>query len=723
MATAQPKMPLPAATEPAAAASVPRLREDIIMTPGPRRADGSPGWVLDDPAANVFYDIGWREFEMLSRWHLGSLEAIATAVCEETTLTIGAEAVAQLSQFLTVNGLVRQPSAKILEMRKRSRKIGAMGWISQFTGNVLFRKIPLLSPEPFLNRTAWIVRPMFSRGFLGVVGMLLVLALYLTGRQWGQFTAGFDRLYSLEGALGVALALTLAKSIHELSHAYAARLNGAEVPSMGVSLIMFWPVLYTETSAAWRLQDRGKRLQIAIAGVAAELVLAVLALLVWPFLDPGWLRDTTQFAATSLVILSLAINANPLMRFDGYFAVCDLTGQENLQPRSLALLGWAFRRVMAGARDASPEPGLTRRGHAAMLAFGAALGLYRVSLYSGIAYGLSAWVFPALGLALAVLVIVCFLGWPVAREMVRWFKIAGKRLGPVIGPLRVGLVLGIMALPFVVPWRTTLMVPVVLRLGEAHAVFAPEPGAIVRVLAQEGQQVWPGDPLVELMSPELAHKLDADHVREARLTLLLDQHLTGSSYQESEQVEREEIHRLRVEIAGLTARLAKLTLRAPTSGIVRDVEPGLKPGTWLREDRPLLRVVASETITAEAYIEERDLALVAADAAGSLWLDGLPLGRYPFRVRRLYDQAIARIDAPIIAGPGGGPILVKQSADRNWVPEAATYKAELDISDKVNRVSGESIETRAFANIETPPRNLIGRIWDRVVGVWRREIG
>ena len=708
---------------PAPAAELPRLREDIALSPGPRRADGSPSWVLEDLAANLYYDIGWREFELLSRWRLGAPEAIATAVCEETTLTADVAHVAQLASFLTANGLLRLPAAKILEMRVKSKKIGVMGLTSQATGNLLFRKIPLLSPDPFLSRTLWFVRPLFSAGLLWLVGALLLLALYLVGRQWGQFVAGFDHLYSLEGAIGVALALTVAKSIHELSHAYVARLNGVEVPSMGVSLILFWPILYTETSAAWRLPDRRKRLSIAVAGVAAELVLAVLALLAWPFLDAGWTRDTMQFAASSLVVLSLAINANPLMRFDGYFVVCDLTGMENLQPRSLALLGWAFRRLMAGTQENSPEQGLTLQGHAALMAFGAALGLYRVSLYAGIAYGLSAWVFPALGLTLAVSVIVCFLVWPVAREFTRWFKTAAKRLGPVFGPLRVGAVLTLIALPFIVPWRTSLMLPVVLRLGEAHAVFAPEAGAIVRMLAVDGQRVAAGDPLIELASPELAHRLEADRLKVGRLGVLLDQHLTQTDYREDEHVEEEEILRLRVEIAGLTARLAKLTLRAASDGIVRDVEPGLKPGAWVREDRPLLRVVAGSALSAEAYVEERDLSLVAARAEGTLWLDGNPLGRIPVRVRNLYGQAIARIEAPIIAGPGGGPIPVKQSADRNWVPETAIYKAELDLTGAPPSLSSQSIETRGFANIDTPPRNLIGRIWDRIVGVWRREIG
>ena len=703
--------------------ALPPLREDIQLVPGPRRPDGAASWVLQDPAANTFFRIGWREFEILSRWHLGDPAAIAASISAETTLTVLREHVAQVATFLSGSGLVRLSAAKLLEIQAKAARKGAMPMASKWLGELLFKKIPLFAPDPFLRLTAGLVRPLFTRGFLLLTGCFLVLALYLVGRQWGQFVAGFDHLYSLEGAIGIAVALTISKSVHELAHAYRATLSGVEVPSMGVSLIMLWPVLYTETSGAWLVSDPRKRLMIAVAGVAAELVLAVLALLIWPFLDPGWLRNTMQFAATGLAVLSLGINANPLMRFDGYYVLSDITGIENLQSRAFGVLGWGFRRLMAGAPDPFPEPGFSGRTKAGVMIYGAALGLYRISLYSGIAYGLAAFVFPALGLTLAVLVVVCFLVQPVSNAIVAWFKAATKRLGPSLGAIRVLACLALVVSPLVIPWRTSLMLPVVLRLGKAQAIFAPEPGMIVHLLVSDGQSVAAGDPLIEIAAPDLVHKLLTDRSKAERLSTLLDRHLTQADYREEEHVEDEEIGRLRVEIAGLEARQALLLLRAPSAGLVRDIEPGLKAGTWTRNDRPLMRVVAAPEASAEAYVDERDLALIAPLARGSLWFDGTPTDSVPVRVRSIYWQAVPRIEAPIIGGPGGGPIAVKMSSDHAWVPEQAVYKAELEIGALPIWIGKRSLETRGFASIETPARNLIVRIWDRIVGVWRREIG
>ena len=44
------------------------LREEIAIFPGPAAFDGSPSWTLHDPSSNRFYRLGWREFELLSRW-------------------------------------------------------------------------------------------------------------------------------------------------------------------------------------------------------------------------------------------------------------------------------------------------------------------------------------------------------------------------------------------------------------------------------------------------------------------------------------------------------------------------------------------------------------------------------------------------------------------------------------------------------------------------------
>ena len=61
-------------------APLPPLREELVLHPGPRSAQGQPSWRLHDPVRNQFFHLDWPSFELLSRWHLGSAQAVVAAV-------------------------------------------------------------------------------------------------------------------------------------------------------------------------------------------------------------------------------------------------------------------------------------------------------------------------------------------------------------------------------------------------------------------------------------------------------------------------------------------------------------------------------------------------------------------------------------------------------------------------------------------------------------------
>ena len=59
---------------------LPPLREDLRLHEGPDADDGSPTWVLEDPARDQFFQLGVFQAECLKRWHLGTAKAVAAAV-------------------------------------------------------------------------------------------------------------------------------------------------------------------------------------------------------------------------------------------------------------------------------------------------------------------------------------------------------------------------------------------------------------------------------------------------------------------------------------------------------------------------------------------------------------------------------------------------------------------------------------------------------------------
>src|SRR5258708_19536754 len=98
-----PGLAAPARSQPALLSP---LREDIKLLPGPSAHDGAPTWTLYDPAAHRFFRIGWVEFEILSRWGLGTIDRVAAAVCDETTIRAKSADVVEVARFVEAAGLL-----------------------------------------------------------------------------------------------------------------------------------------------------------------------------------------------------------------------------------------------------------------------------------------------------------------------------------------------------------------------------------------------------------------------------------------------------------------------------------------------------------------------------------------------------------------------------------------------------------------------------------------
>lgn len=275
---------------------LPPLREDLRLHEGPDADDGSPTWVLEDPARDQFFQLGVLQAECLKRWHLGTAKAVAAAVGRETLLRPTAETVENFAKFLMRMSLTREAgtSARLAEQMKRKPKQTLWKF---FLHHYLFFRIPLVAPDAFLRRTLpWAERLFFTKTFLWATLTALVLALYLIGRQWDAFTHTFSHFFSWEGAVMAGLTIACTKVIHELSHAYTAEHFGCRIPHMGIAFMVMMPLLYTDTSAAWRLKSKRQRMAVCAAGVLGELALGVWAALAWSFLPEGGAKERGLYA-------------------------------------------------------------------------------------------------------------------------------------------------------------------------------------------------------------------------------------------------------------------------------------------------------------------------------------------------------------------------------------------------------------------------------------------
>lgn len=286
------------------------------------------------------------------------------------------EAIQILSNLYQSNLIVSDFPADVVQLFERQNRRHAREWKARLFG-IFFLRIPLFDPDAFLNRTMPYVRPFLSLG--GAIAWLV-----LVGTAIGVVLSNWEALFERgQGALNPAnlplllLAFVLAKLIHEFGHGYAVKRFGGEVHVMGITFLVFTPIPYVDATAAWAFRERWKRIWVSSAGMIVELVVAAFATFIWANTGPGLLNSWCFNLMLVASVSTILFNINPLLKFDGYYILSDLTDSPNLQTRSMQQIGHLVERYAFGGRHSqSPATG---RGDAVWLAcFGVASWLFRV---------------------------------------------------------------------------------------------------------------------------------------------------------------------------------------------------------------------------------------------------------------------------------------------------------------------------------------------------------
>ncbi|MGY1741868.1 MULTISPECIES: hypothetical protein [unclassified Blastococcus] len=211
-------------------------------------------------------------------------------------------------------GLLRTPDGREPEVR-RSDPLLALHWRRVVTDPVVTRR--LTAPFAALFTPLLVVPVVLA--FVAISGWVL----FREGLAAATAQA-FDRPALF---LTVVLLTVLSAGFHEFGHAAAARYGGATPGAMGFGFYLFWPAFYTDVTDSYRL-GRAGRVRTDLGGLYfnALVVLAVTA--VW--WGTGW--DALLLVVVTQV-LQVIRQLAPLLRFDGYHVLADVTGVPDLYQR------------------------------------------------------------------------------------------------------------------------------------------------------------------------------------------------------------------------------------------------------------------------------------------------------------------------------------------------------------------------------------------------------
>jgi putative peptide zinc metalloprotease protein len=695
------------------------LRDDLEISSAAALGTGQPTWVIYDPVQHRHVQIDSETKQLLSIWSAGITVAdLSAAAKAKLGLDIADEQVMRLDSFLRQNRFIddTKPGAW-RELASESGK-ARHSVAEQLLHNYLFFRVPLFRPQRALEAVLPTIAFLFWRATFLVFASIGLIGFYLVSRQWDAFLSTFHQFLTWEGGIAFALALIVVKALHELGHAVTAVRFGCRIPTIGIAFMLMTPLFYTDVSDAWRLPSRRQRLLIDAAGIIVEIWIACVATLLWAFLPDGTVRGVAFVLATAGWVMSLGLNLNPFMRFDGYYILCDLLGIENLQSRAFAFGRWKVRQTLFAPRLAPPEV-MSKTWQRGLIGYAIAIWLYRLVVFTGIAVMVYAYFFKVLGLILFAVEIWYFIISPVTHEIGEWFRM--KRQDISRSRARATLaVAGVLLLALIVPWSGAVTLPAVYEASDVVPVFPQRPALVKSIAVINGQTVGAGDILIETRSPDVEQELLTTEIKISVTKLRLARVGSDEADRSERLVLLKELDAQQSKRDGLLAEQRALIIRSPIAGQVLELDPELHAGRWLGRGDRLALVGARQRHVLKGYLDESSLARVVVGASGHFIPDDPLQARIPVHLQSIAQAGATAIEIPALASVYGGRIPVEADQQQRLIPLAAHYLADLTPG---GAVASQGQVIRGVVHLAGQPESLMIRAWRQIARVLVRESG
>lgn len=685
------------------------LRPDLQLHQGTADNSGLTRWFIEDPVTADRYALGVDEhrlvvalaarsdLEQALRWYQARYGNVPDALA----------LVNILQSFRQENLTVRPPNSDVPPEPPKQPM-----WRRLYAN-----RIPFMQPDRLLNQTMPLVRWL---GQVWVRWLCLFVALVGLGMiipQSERFFATTGYLLTPQGIVAALVSLVVLKIAHEFCHAFVAKSYGLHVRSMGIVVILFWPILYTDVTDAWRLPSRRQRFDIAIAGIALELCVASWALLAWALLPPGLLQNLAFVIAFTSVVGTLIINANPFMRFDGYYALMDWWGVDNLQTRALAIAQYYWRRAAVDWQGPPPEQHPQQKR---MAFYGFGVWLYRLILATVIALAGYALLNAYVGVILFLIIFGGMLILPTineARQLLKerhnWGSKKRLWLSSIVGLLVIAVLL--------VPLPQTEQAPSLLLPADYVRIQAPSAGRLTAPLPQAGTRVNSGEVVARLVSPELLHEVtDSDY--ELRQVRARRKALTGSGEEGGYRnwLAAEE-QRIQAQRATAQKASSALSLTSSLTGVVRYRNDNLQVDDWVSEGLVLAELADVSSAKLRVYLDNQQVKISAPDVIEFDCI-GLEVPTdITARHNGLQAAPVLQFLNPAWYDQAGGAVATKQADDGELFPRDSWYAIDYTVAMDASKIP---LGQPCWATLGSQYRSVLGRLSSAIArqlstdGVW-----
>jgi putative peptide zinc metalloprotease protein len=477
------------------------------------RYQGRLYWVVKDPVGLQYYRFEEEEFAILQMLDGElSLDEIAQKFERDfPPQTIRTEELQQFIGMLHRSGLVitnapgqGQQLAKRHDERKRKERLSTLT-------NVLSMRFKGLDPERFFNFIYPYIRWFFTVPAMVCCILLGLAALTLVLVQFDTFQARlptFQSFFQAQNWMPLAITLAATKILHELGHGLSCKHFGGECHEIGVMFLVMTPCLYCNVSDSWMLPNRWHRAAIGAAGMYVEVVLASICTFIWWFTEPGplnWFCLNVMFISS---VSTVMFNANPLLRYDGYYILSDILEIPNLRQKASTILNRKLGKWFLGLEEPE-DPFLPKRKQWLFAVYTVASAVYRWVVTLSILYFLNK-VFEPYGLKILgqIIALGALYGLLIQPlwKVYKFFKVPG-RLGKVKRTrmyVSLALLIAVIAGVLFIPLPAHVYCPLEVEAREAESVYVFVDGVLDEVFVRPGDAVEKGQPIAQL------HNIDVD---------------------------------------------------------------------------------------------------------------------------------------------------------------------------------------------------------------------
>jgi len=418
-------------------------------------------------------------------------------------------------------------------------------------------------------------------------------------------------------------------------------------------------------------------------------------------------------------VSTLVFNLNPLLRYDGYYVLSDLTGTPNLTQRSREMLKHLIMKYGYGVKG-SRGPSIRSIGEGWLLAvFGLLAMPYRIFIALAILLVIASQ-YLTFGLALAVTMGAVWLVYPVIKTagfLVSDSKLEGHRARAVSLTIAVlVLILGPIAL---VPLPTPAYAAATVEPVRMDGLRTLEGGRLRELLVNPGDRVEAGQIVARLENVALRAELVA---LRARLSQAQTQYRAALKGPPAAQEEfRQALRVVTEQVARSERRVANLVLRAPVSGVISPLSGQSSAdlqaliGAFVPRGTALGMVVSESELVVRAMVPDRDHAFVfrgqaTDDVRASVRLRSEPGRVIDGKIVRTAPLGSRELSNPALAAQAGGSIVTDPRTSDRPLALTPSFVVDIALDDAVAAAPG----VRASVRLEGPSLPLGVRWWRRV---------